>query len=68
MPRNQFFSNKLKAIHPGISMMAAIDNYGDVYWTLLQANSHAITFELVLYKLVKTLDKERPTWRNDTIL
>ena len=68
MPKKLVFSSKLRAIHPGISMMAAIDNYGDVYWTLLQANSHAITFELVLTKLVKILDKERPNWRNDTIL
>ena len=41
-------------------MMTAIDSYGDLYWTLLQANSDSETMELVLNNLVSILDKERP--------
>ena len=49
-------------------MMTAIDTHGDVYWSLLQANSNEITMELVLIKLALILDTERPKWREDTIV
>ena len=49
-------------------MMAGIDNYGEVYYSLLQANSNNTTMELVLTYLVSILTAQRPDWREDTIL
>jgi len=68
MPSHLNISSKLHLVSPGITMMTAIDTHGDVYWSLLQANSNEITMELVLIKLALILDKERPKWREDTIV
>jgi len=38
-------------------MIAAIDNFGEAYYTLMQANSNDVTMELFLTHLVKILDK-----------
>ena len=67
MPRNTNYSKKLNVFQPRITMMTAIDQFGDVYWTLLQANSNNLTMELVLTNFALTLDKERPGWRKNTI-
>ena len=48
--------------------MAAIDNYGDAYLSLLQANNNQYTWSEFVRELVKKLDVERPNWRDDTIL
>ena len=50
-------SKPVHIIWPRITMMAAIDNYGEIYYSLLQANSNDITLELFLTYLVKILDK-----------
>ena len=68
MPRSINYSKKIHVVSPHITMMTAIDSYGDLYWTLLQANSDSETMELVLNNLVSILDKERPGWRKDTVL
>ena len=49
-------------------MVAAIDNYGDAYLSLLQANNNQFTWVEFVRELVKKLDQERPNWRDDTIL
>ena len=43
--------------------MAAIDNNGKLYYTLIQANSNYTTFELFLFNFVKILDSEHSGWR-----
>ena len=48
-------------------MMAAVDNYGDAYLSLLQANTNQYTFAEFVRELVRILDKDRPQWRSDTI-
>jgi len=35
MPRSQKYSKSVHSVSPRITMMVAIDTYGDVYWTLL---------------------------------
>ena len=49
-------------------MIAAIDNFGDAYLSLIQANNNQYTYAEFIRELVQTLDTERPNWREDTIL
>ena len=48
--------------------MAAIDNFGKCYYTLIQANSNYTTLELFLFSFVKILDNENASWRKDTVI
>ena len=48
-------------------MIAALDTYGDLYITMSQANTDQYTFSEFVKELVKTLDKDRPGWRQDTV-
>ena len=52
---------------PRITMMAAVDNFGDAYLSLLQANNNQYTYAEFVRELVKILDSDRPSWRQDTI-
>jgi hypothetical protein len=58
----------LTSISPRITMIAAVDTMGNVYYALLQANSNEDTIRLFLYRLVEHLDAQRPDWRIDTVL
>ena len=49
-------------------MMAAVDNFGDAYLSLFQANTNQYTYAEFVRELVQILDVERPNWRQDTIL
>ena len=49
-------------------MMVGVDNFGDAYLSLLQANTNQYTFAEFIRELVKILDENRPNWRSDTIL
>ena len=55
-------------INPRITMIAAVDNFGKVYYALLQANSNEDTMRLFFYRLMEILDSETPKWRDDTII
>ena len=48
-------------------MIAAIDNFGDAYFSLLQENNNQYTYGEFVRVLVWTLDAERPDWRENTI-
>ena len=48
--------------------MVGVDNFGDAYLSLLQANTNQYTFAEFIRELVKILDEDRPNWRQDTIL
>ena len=56
MASHMKWSKNINQIWPRITMMAGVDNYGEIYYSLLQANSSEITLELVLTHLVKILD------------
>ena len=60
-------SQRNNVFRPRITMMAAVDNYGDAYLSLLQANTNQYTFAEFVRELVRILDKDRPQWRSDTI-
>lgn len=48
-------------------MVAAVDNYGDAYLALLQANNNQYTYAEFVRELAHNLDSERASWRQDTI-
>ena len=55
-------------INPRISMIVGIDTLGNLYCSLTQSNSNATVMRVFFIDLVRTLDKERPNWRNTTIV
>ena len=57
-----------KTVAPNITLIGAVDTEGDVYISLIQANTDAEVFKLYLSKLAMQLDRDRPGWREKTIL
>lgn len=55
-------------LSPRITLIAALDTMGNVYLTLTQANSNNKTMEIYFHHLAAKLDKERPQWREDTVI
>ena len=51
-----------------ISMITSLDNTGSVYLSLLQSNSNGKVMDIFLRQLALQLDRDRPDWRNDTVL
>lgn len=49
-------------------MIAGIDNFGDAYLSIIQANNNQYTWSEFVRELVAKLDEDRPTWRDDTII
>ena len=45
-----------------------IDTKGEVYLSLLQSNSNSKVMVIFFQQLVKQLDKDRPNWRNNTVV
>ena len=48
-------------------MIAAIDNCGNVWFTLSHSNTDSNMIALFLLKLSKTLDSEQPGWSDNTV-
>ena len=48
-------------------MIVALDNYGDVYLSLLQSNTNQYSFGEYVEQLASCLDEDRPGWRSDTV-
>ncbi len=49
-------------------MILGVDTFGNVYYSLMQANSNDDTMRMYFVELVKLLDKERFNWREDTVI
>ena len=49
-------------------MIAALDTHGDLYIMLMQSNTNEDTLCHYMEHLVKQLDKDRPDWRDNTVL
>ena len=58
----------VKQLQPRISMIIAIDNFGEVYACLTQVNTDSKIMTLYMRELVKILDIEDRNWRSDTII
>ena len=48
-------------------MIAALDNHGSMYISLMQSNSNSRTMELYYTHFITMLDKKNPNWRKDHI-
>ena len=49
-------------------MLAAIDNFGEIYFSIVQANVDHEVFCLFISKIVAKLTTENRNWRKDTIM
>ena len=66
-PRVGCESDILNTVSPRITMIAALDNYGDVYISLIQNNTNQYTFAEYAQDLADCLDEDRPGWRKNTV-
>ena len=49
-------SESIKPVLPRVTLIGAIDNFGEAYVSISQANSNAETFKLFFNELVQVLD------------
>ena len=61
-PRDSPGTLPLQPVTPSLSMIAALDTDGRVYFSLSHAKTDQDTFMLFLRYLVATLDRETPGW------
>ena len=54
-------------VSPRLSMIAALDTEGRVWFTLSHANTDSNTMAVFLHSLTKKLDYEMPGWRETTV-
>ena len=57
-----------KQVQPRISLIAALDTEGKIWFSLTQANTDSDVMCLFLRKLMAQLDRERPGWQEDTTI
>ena len=67
-PKHSTNSNPVVMIQPRISMILGMDTFGNVYFSLAQSNSNSSIMECFFRQLVLKLSKERPDWREVTII
>jgi len=59
---------RAKPVSYRISLIAALDTEGNIYYSLTQANTDQHVMMVFLIHLVEQLDLARPSWRDDTVL
>ena len=57
-----------KPISYRISLIAALDTEGNIYYSLTQANTDQHVMMVFLQHLVEQLDQERPSWKEDCVI
>jgi hypothetical protein len=55
-------------VSPRISLILTFGSTGEVFFALTQVNTDASVMQLYLHHLSETLDAERPTWRENTVI
>ena len=58
---------RLNPIMPRLSMIAALDTHGNVWFTLTHASTDSDIIALFFKHLVASLDSETPDWQDDTV-
>ena len=61
-------SYRISVIQPRITIIAAIDNFGNAYLSLLQSNNNQYTWIEFIRELTYRLDTEDKTWRKNSII
>lgn len=57
-----------KPITPRATVLAGVDNIGNIYASVFMCNGNRYIFQLYLVHLVRLLDKEDKDWRLNTIV
>ena len=60
-------SDRINPVAQRITMIVALDNYGDIYLALMQSNTNQYSFSEYISDLAQVLDEDRPGWRKNTI-
>ena len=55
------------SVIPRVSVIAALDTEGNIWFTLSHANTDSNTMALFLQYLTQALDSEIPGWQEDTV-
>jgi hypothetical protein len=58
----------VKKVRPRITLIVALDSAGEIYFSLLQANSDSDTIALFMKELINRLDLEDKKWRSNTVI
>ena len=58
----------LNAVLPRLSMIAALDTQGQVWFSLSHATTDGDMIKLFLNQLVRMLDEDSPGWEEDTVI
>tara|TARA_B100000401_G_scaffold396941_1_gene306743 strand:- start:186 stop:656 length:471 start_codon:yes stop_codon:yes gene_type:complete len=58
----------IKPLGLRISVIAAIDTEGKVWYALTQVNTVSSVIEMFLHRLVKLLDQQEPGWSESTVI
>ena len=66
--RNDTNSIPKRGISPRVSVIAAIDTNGEVYFASTQVNTDADVFLLFLKKLFDKLSSEEHSWKENTVI
>ena len=66
--KNEENSMRERSIDPLLKVFAAVSSEGDVYMAVSQRNTDSETFCLFMQKLIAKLQKERPDFRENTII
>ena len=67
-PRNGLGNVSLNSVMPRLSMIAALDNDGHVWFSLNHANTDSNVMATFLHHLKLVLDRESPGWQETTYL
>ena len=65
--RGGYGNMRLNPIMPRLSMIAALDTHGNVWFTLTHASTDSDIIALFFKHLVASLDSETPDWQDDTV-
>ncbi len=66
--KNSNNSMLMKGVSPSLSMIAALDNEGRIYFTLNHSATDQNMFMLFMHYLVQKLDEDTPGWEDDSII
>ena len=66
-PKNQVCSVPTQPVSPRLSLIAAIDTEGRIWYSLTQANTDSDVMLLFFTNLLRILDQETPMWREDVV-
>ena len=67
-PKGQVVTQTDNSVSPRLSLIVAIGSDGKLHYSLTQVNTDHRVFCLFITELVKKLNKEDPSWKDNTIV